>query len=36
MMWAWGVTAADFAQFREALGFPEPADDMAKAWVVRD
>ena len=27
-----GVTAADFAQFREALGFPEPADDMAKAW----
>ena len=31
-----GVTAADFAQFREALGFPEPADDMAKAWAVRD
>lgn len=31
-----GVTAADFAQFREALGVPEPADDMAKAWAVRD
>ena len=31
-----GVSAADFDQFRVALGLPEPADDTARAWAVRD
>ena len=31
-----GVSVADFEQFRATLGFPEPADDTARAWAVRD
>lgn len=31
-----GVSTADFEQFRAVLGFPEPADDTARAWAVRD
>lgn len=31
-----GVSAADFEEFRAVLGFPEPEDDMARAWAVRD
>lgn len=31
-----GVSAADFEQFRQVLGIPEPADDNARAWAVRD
>lgn len=31
-----GVSTADFAQFRAMLGFPEPEDDTARAWAVRD
>ena len=31
-----GVSAADFAQFRAVLGIPEPEDDIARAWAVRD
>ena len=31
-----GVSAADFEQFRAVLGLPEPADDTARAWAVRD
>lgn len=31
-----GVSAADFEEFRGVLGFPEPADDTARAWAVRD
>ena len=31
-----GVSVADFEQFRAVLGFPEPADDAARAWAVRD
>lgn len=31
-----GVSGADFEQFRKVLGFPEPADDTARAWAVRD
>ena len=31
-----GVSTADFEQFRGVLGFPEPADDNARAWAVRD
>ena len=31
-----GVSTADFEQFRAVLGFPEPADDNARAWAVRD
>ena len=31
-----GVSTADFEQFRAVLDFPEPADDTARAWAVRD
>lgn len=31
-----GVSISDFEQFRAVLGFPEPADDNARAWAVRD
>ena len=31
-----GVSTADFEEFRAVLGFPEPADDVARAWAVRD
>ena len=31
-----GVSTADFEQFRGVLGFPEPEDDTARAWAVRD
>ena len=31
-----GVSVSDFEQFRQVLGFPEPADDTARAWAVRD
>ena len=31
-----GVSVSDFEQFRAVLGFPEPADDNARAWAVRD
>ena len=31
-----GVSVSDFEQFRAILGFPEPADDNARAWAVRD
>ncbi len=31
-----GVSAADFEQFRAVLSFPEPEDDTARAWAVRD
>ena len=31
-----GVSTADFEQFRVVLGIPEPADDTARAWAVRD
>ena len=31
-----GVSRADFEQFRAVLGIPEPADDTARAWAVRD
>lgn len=31
-----GVSTTDFEQFRTALGLPEPADDTARAWTVRD
>ena len=31
-----GVSVADFELFRAVLGFPEPADDTARAWAVRD
>lgn len=31
-----GVSTADFEQFRAVLGFPEPTDDTARAWAVRD
>ena len=31
-----GVSTADFEEFRTELGFPEPADDTARAWAVRD
>lgn len=31
-----GVSVADFEEFRAVLGFPEPEDDMARAWAVRD
>ena len=31
-----GVSVPDFEQFRKALGVPEPADDTARAWAVRD
>ena len=31
-----GVSTADCEQFRAVLGFPEPADDTARAWAVRD
>ena len=31
-----GVSAADFEQFREVLGFPEPGSDTDRAWAVRD
>ena len=31
-----GVSVSDFEQFRQALGIPEPADDNARAWAVRD
>ena len=31
-----GVSLADFEEFRAVLGFPEPADDTARAWAVRD
>ena len=30
-----GVSVADFELFRAVLGFPEPADDTARAWAVR-
>ena len=31
-----GVSPADLEEFRGVLGFPEPADDSARAWAVRD
>lgn len=31
-----GVSTADFEQFRTVLGIPEPVDDTARAWAVRD
>lgn len=31
-----GVSVSDFEQFRKVLGFPEPADENARAWAVRD
>ena len=31
-----GVSLSDFEQFRAVLGLPEPADDTARAWAVRD
>lgn len=31
-----GVSLSDFEQFRTVLGLPEPADDTARAWAVRD
>lgn len=31
-----GVSVPDFEQFRKVLGVPEPADDTARAWAVRD
>ena len=31
-----GVSLADFEEFRQVLGFPEPEDDTARAWAVRD
>ena len=31
-----GVSVADFEQFRAVLGFPEPADDAARARAVRN
>lgn len=31
-----GVPVSDFEEFRAELGFPEPADDNARAWAVRD
>ena len=31
-----GVSLADFEEFRQALDFPEPEDDTARAWAVRD
>ena len=31
-----GESWTDFEQFRAALGLPEPADDTARAWAVRD
>ncbi len=31
-----GVSPADLEEFRGVLGFPEPADDNARAWAVRD
>ena len=31
-----GVSVSDFEQFRAVLDFPEPADDNARAWAVRD
>ena len=31
-----GVSVSDFEQFRGVLGFPEPEDDTARAWAVRD
>lgn len=31
-----GVSISDFDQFRAILGFPEPTDDNARAWAVRD
>ncbi len=31
-----GVSVSDFEEFRKVLGFPEPADETALAWAVRD
>ena len=31
-----GVSLADLEEFRQVLGFPEPEDDTARAWAVRD
>ena len=31
-----GVSLADLEEFRGVLGFPEPEDDTARAWAVRD
>lgn len=31
-----GVSTTDFAEFRKVLDFPEPEDDTARAWAVRD
>ena len=31
-----GVSPADLEEFRQVLGFPEPEDDTARAWAVRD
>ncbi len=31
-----GVSVADFEEFRQVLGFPEPEDDNARAWAIRD
>ena len=31
-----GVSPTDLEAFRGVLGFPEPADDSARAWAVRD
>ncbi len=31
-----GVSVADFEEFRQVLGIPEPEDDNARAWAVRD
>lgn len=31
-----GVSVSDFEEFRAVLGFPEPADDNARSWAVRD
>ena len=31
-----GVSISDFEQFSAVLGIPEPADDTARAWAVRD
>lgn len=31
-----GVSLSDFEQFRAVLGLPEPVDDTARAWAVRD